>query len=154
GGRDFGDIPGFPGRIRPRNITPDKETGLGNWTDGEILRAMREGVSKDGHPLFPQMPYGTYGKYLGDEDALAIIAYLKTLKPIKNDPGPMQVNFPVSMFVRAAPQPLEASPPPAPSTSDKMARGKWLLKVCSCSDCHDSFDDKRNPLPGKTLAGG
>src|SRR5690606_34035916 len=59
-GRDFGVWEGAPFRLRSRNLTPDKETGLGDWTDGEILRAMREGVGKDGRPLFPQMPYETY----------------------------------------------------------------------------------------------
>jgi hypothetical protein len=153
-GRDFGDLPGFPGRLRSRNITPDKETGIGNWTDGEVLRALREGVDKNGRVLFPQMPYQTYAKTLSDEDALAIIAYLRTLKPVKNDPGPMEVKFPVSMFIRAAPAPLEKSPPPQPSPTDKKARGEWLLKVCLCNDCHDSKNDRHEPIPGKELAGG
>jgi mono/diheme cytochrome c family protein len=153
-GRDFGDIPGFPGHLRAPNLTPDKETGIGNFSDGEILRAMREGIGRDGRALFPQMPYQTYAKTLSDDDALAIIAYLRTLEPVKNDPGRMEVKFPVSMFIRGAPQPLEASPPAAPAPSDKLARGKWLLQVCSCGDCHDSVDDHRQKLPGKAFAGG
>jgi mono/diheme cytochrome c family protein len=153
-GRDFGEIPSYPVHIRGRNITPDRETGLGGWTDGEIARAIREGVSKDGSPLFPQMPYLTYGETLSDGDVLDIIAYLKTLEPIKNDPGMTTVNFPISMFIRAAPKPLEQSPPPAPSPSDKMGRGKWLLKVASCYDCHDAVNEKMDKIPGKSLAGG
>ncbi|MBI4542958.1 MAG: hypothetical protein HY705_08010 [Gemmatimonadetes bacterium] len=47
-GRDWGVVPGFPGRIRAPNLTPDPETGIGRWSDGEILRAVREGVSRDG----------------------------------------------------------------------------------------------------------
>ncbi len=153
-GRDFGEIPNYPVHIRAANLTPDKETGLGGWTDGEIARAIREGVSKDGRNLFPQMPYLTYRETLSDGEVLDIIAYLRTLKPVSNKPGPTTVNFPVSMFIRAAPQPLEAPPPPAPSPSDKMARGKWLLKTCSCNDCHDSVDDHMQKVPGKALAGG
>jgi hypothetical protein len=42
------------------NITPDKETGIGNWTDGEVIRAIREGVSRDGQALFPLMPYAAF----------------------------------------------------------------------------------------------
>jgi cytochrome c553 len=153
-GRDFGEIPNYPIHIRARNITPDKATGIGDWTDGEIVRAMREGVSRDGSALFPQMPYQTYAKTLSDEDALAIVAYLRTLKPINNNPGKTQVNFPVSMFIRAVPQPLEKSPPPAPPVSDKMARGNWLITTASCHDCHDGMTDHMEPIPGKELAGG
>src|SRR5262249_44042542 len=119
-GRDFGEIPNYPVHIRARNLTPDRDTGVGGWTDGEIARAMREGVSKDGSPLFPQMPYKTYRETLSDGEVLDIIAYIRTLKPVNNDPGRTSVNFPISMFIRGAPAPLEASPPPAPSPSDKM----------------------------------
>jgi rfaE bifunctional protein nucleotidyltransferase chain/domain len=150
-GRDFGEIPNYPIHIRARNITPDKATGIGDWSDGEIVRAMREGVSRDGSPLFPQMPYQTYATTMSDEDALAIVAYIRTLKPINNDPGKTGVNFPISMFIRAVPQPLESSPPPAPPVSDKMARGNWLLKIASCGDCHDSHTEKMEPIPGKVL---
>jgi mono/diheme cytochrome c family protein len=153
-GRDFGEIPNYPVHIRARNLTPDPETGLGGWTDGEIARAMREGVSKDGSTLFPQMPYMTYRETLRDGEVLDIIAYIRTLKPVKNDPGRTSVAFPISMFIRGAPRPLEAAPPPAPSPSDKMARGKWLLRTCSCNDCHDSVTDKMEKIPGKALAGG
>ncbi len=153
-GRDFGELPGFPGHMRAPNLTPDKETGIGNWTDGEILRATREGIGRDGRPLFPQMPYQTYAETLSDDDALAIIAYLRTLAPIKNDAGRVTLDFPVSMFARAAPQPLEKSPPPPPPAADKMARGQWLLKVCSCNDCHDKVNERMEKIPGGTLAGG
>jgi mono/diheme cytochrome c family protein len=152
-GRDFGDI-GGPIHIRARNLTSDKDTGIGGWTDGEIARAMREGVSKDGSPLFPQMPYLTYRETLSDGEVLDIIAYLRTLKPVKNEPGRTSVNFPISMFIRGAPQPLETPPPPPPSPSDKKGRGEWLLKTCSCGDCHDSRDERMDKIPGKRLAGG
>jgi mono/diheme cytochrome c family protein len=100
------------------------------------------------------MPYLTYRETLSDGEVLDIIAYLRTLKPVKNVPGRTSVNFPISMFIRAAPQPLEASPPPAPSPSDKLARGKWLLRTASCNDCHDSVNDKMQKIEGKALAGG
>lgn len=153
-GRDFGAIPNYPVHIKSRNITPDKATGIGDWTDGEVVRAMREGVSRDGSPLFPQMPYQTFAKTLSDDDALAIVAYLRTLKPIANDPGKTEVKFPISMFIRAVPQPLEKSPPPAPPVTDKMARGNWLINVCSCHDCHDGMNEKMEPIPGRELSGG
>lgn len=152
-GRDFGEIAGL-GHMRAPNISSDPERGIGRWSDGEVLRAIREGVSRDGRPLFPQMPYLTYGAALSDDDALAIIAYLRTLKPVASNPGPFEVNFPISMFVRAAPKPIDASPPPAPPPTDRLARGRWLLKVASCNDCHDSVDARHQKLPGGELAGG
>jgi hypothetical protein len=154
-GRDFGDWgPDVPFHLRAPNLTPDKETGIGAMTDGEVIRAMREGIGKDGRALFPQMPYVTYGRTLSDEDALAIVAYLRTLPPIKNDPGRTEIKFPVSMFIRGVPKPIEGSPPKAPAPSDTLARGRWLLDVCSCHDCHDSVSSKMQKLEGKALAGG
>ncbi|MBX3201216.1 MAG: c-type cytochrome [Labilithrix sp.] len=153
-GRDFGEVPGSPVHIRAGNLTPDSETGIGGWTDGEVARATREGVSKNGRGLFPQMPYTTYRETLSDGDMLDIIAYLRTLKPVKNDPGTTSVSFPVSMFLRAVPKPLDASPPPSPSPSDKLARGRWLLRTASCNDCHDSVDDKMRKIDGMAFAGG
>lgn len=153
-GRDFGEIPGFPGRMRASNLTPDPETGIGNISDGQLLLAMREGIGHDGHVLFPMMPYPTYAKALSDADALAVIGYLRTLAPIKNDPGRSEVKVPVSMFIRGVPQPLTASPPAPPPATDPLARGNWLLAVASCHDCHDAFDKRRQPLAGKELSGG
>lgn len=151
-GRVFPEIPGFPGVIRAPNITPDKETGLGNWTDGEIVRAIREGIGKDGRVLFPMMPYKSFAATLSDEDVLSIVAYLRSLPPIKNDPGRMQVNFPVSMFIRAVPEPV--TKPAAGAPPDGVERGNWLLTLGNCHDCHDAFNERREPIPGKELSGG
>jgi mono/diheme cytochrome c family protein len=151
-GRDFGHWEGAPFRVRAPNLTPDPETGIGRFTDGELLRGIREGIGRDGHVLVPLMPYQTYAKTLSDDDALAIIAYLRTLAPIAHDPGRTEVQFPVSMFLRALPAPVEASPPPAPA--EKLARGRWLLDVASCHDCHDMVNERMEKLPGKALGGG
>lgn len=151
-GRDFGPDPLFPGRCRTHNLTPDKNVGIGNWTDGEVLRAMREGVGKDGHALFPMMPYTVYREQMSDADALAIIAYLRTLPPLANDPGKVEVIFPVSMFIRAEPKPVEKSPPPMPT--DPLEHGKWLIAAASCNLCHDSIDAQHQKIPGKAFAGG
>jgi mono/diheme cytochrome c family protein len=88
GGSDVGfAIPGlgvFPGR----NLTPDKETGLGNWTTQQIVTAITTGKRPDGRILAPIMPWEALSK-LSKSDALAIAAYLKSLKPVKNQvPGP------------------------------------------------------------------
>ncbi len=153
-GRDFGDMPGFPGHMRAANLTPDNETGIGKITDGQLLRAMREGIGFDGHVLFPFMPYRTFAKHLSDADALAVIAYFRSLPSIKNKVPASTVNFPVSMFVRALPAPVTSSPPGEPPASDVEGRGKWLITTGNCHDCHDVFNDHHEPVAGKELAGG
>ena len=70
-----------------RNITPDKDTGIGTWTDAQIIRAIREGVTKEGDTLGPPMPFETYNK-MSDDDAKAIVAYLRTVKPVHNETKP------------------------------------------------------------------
>src|ERR1041384_2857354 len=73
-GVEFPKEMGMPGRILSRNITPDVETGIGAWTDGEKIRAIREGVSRDGTALFPMMPYEAF-RHMSDDDVLSLIAY-------------------------------------------------------------------------------
>jgi mono/diheme cytochrome c family protein len=70
------------GVVYPKNLTPDAETGLGRWTEAEIDRAVRRGLSRDGRPLVPIMPWPSYG-VLSDADATALTAYLKSLPPIR-----------------------------------------------------------------------
>jgi cytochrome c553 len=143
---------GFPGVVRAPNLTPDLQGGLGAWTDGEIVRAMREGVSRDGRPLFPMMPYRMFAETLSDDDALAIVAYLRAQRPSPRNIGHTELRFPISMLVRTAPEPLTA--PPAAEPQEELARGRWLLKVGNCHSCHDTHDGRHEPLPGRALAGG
>ncbi len=150
-GRDFGEMPGFPGRLRGPNLTSSAD-GLGSWSDGEILRALREGISRDGRPLFPFMPYPAYARQLTDEDALAVVAYLRTLPPLAGRPAPTRIVFPVSMFARKAPAPVRQGAAPLPA--DPAERGRRLLELANCTDCHNSFDARHRPLPGMYLAGG
>ncbi|HYE56562.1 MAG TPA: cytochrome C, partial [Chitinophagaceae bacterium] len=72
GGEKFDQTMGFPGTYYSANITP---AGIGNWTDGEIFRAITTGVRKNGKPIFPVMPHHNYGK-LDAEDIKSVIAYL------------------------------------------------------------------------------
>jgi mono/diheme cytochrome c family protein len=132
------------------NLTPDPTTGVGGWTDGELMRAIREGVSKDGRVLFPMMNYPAF-RHLTDEDTLAIIAWMRQHKPIQNEVGLTEIPFPISMFIRAAPAPVEGSPEPLPT--DPLARGNLLLKLSSCNDCHTQMD-KGQYIEGLELAGG
>lgn len=75
-------IPGL-GTFFPPNLTPDRETGLGAWSEADIVKAVRQGTRPDGRVLAPAMPYKSYGT-LNDADASALAAYLKSLKPVAN----------------------------------------------------------------------
>ena len=81
------------GTIYSTNITPDKDTGIGAWSDDEFVRALHEGIGKDGEHLYPAFPYTSYALMTRD-DALAIKSYLFSLKPIKYTPPPNDVAFP------------------------------------------------------------
>ena len=74
-------IPGPLGDVAPPNITPDKETGIGRWTDGEIKRAITQGVSRDGRKLAPPMAFPYYAR-MSIRDLDAVVAYLRSLKPL------------------------------------------------------------------------
>ncbi|MBC8133798.1 MAG: cytochrome C, partial [Deltaproteobacteria bacterium] len=82
GGLCLDEAAGFPGKVCSPNITADPDTGIGAWTDGEIMRAIREGISRDGRPLLPFMNYLEY-RQLPDEDVRSIVVFLRTLKPIR-----------------------------------------------------------------------
>ena len=150
-GRVWPEGSGFPGKIVAPNISPDPETGIGQWTDGEIVRAIREGVSRNGRPLFPLMNYPAY-RDLTDADVLAIVAYLRTRKPIKRDNGRTELDFPVGMMIRTVPQPLEGPARGLPAAG--VERGRAMLTVLLCGECHTPRDDRGNPVAGKELAGG
>jgi mono/diheme cytochrome c family protein len=99
GGSEVGfEIPGL-GVFYGSNLTPDKETGLGNWTDGEILTALQAGVRPDGRMLVPIMPWRALAS-LTKDDALALVAYLRSLPPVKNKaPGPFGPSEKPTSFV-------------------------------------------------------
>ncbi len=88
GGSEVGfDIPGL-GTFYGPNLTPDKETGLGKWTDAQVMAAIQTGVRPDGRVLAPIMPWRSLA-VLTDQDAAAVVAYLRSLPPVANKvPGP------------------------------------------------------------------
>jgi len=150
-GRVFPRGSGFPGKLAARNLTSDRETGIGAWTDGEIVRAIREGVGRDGRPLFPLMNYPGY-RMLSDQDALAIVAYLRTRQPISRDNGRTELDFPVGMMIRTVPQPLDQPAPGLPAAG--IERGRAMITLLLCGECHTPRDERGNPVSGKELAGG
>jgi hypothetical protein len=144
---------GFPGRLCIRNITPDVETGIGGWTDGEIVRAMREGVSRNGEALFPIMPWFMY-QGLSDEDAAAIIAYLRAQPPVKSFRPDRKLDFPLNIVFRFYPKPL-AGPVASPPRSDSVAYGRYLTKIARCEFCHTArVRGQVEPQPDRLFSGG
>ncbi len=150
GGDCFGREMGVPGTVCPANITPDPETGIGAWTDGEIVRAMREGVDRQGRGLFPVMPYDLF-REIPDDDALAIVAYLRTLPPVRNAVPKPKLDFPVNVLSKLAPKPL-AGPVAAIDRSDRMAYGHYLTRACF--SCHTQVDANHQPIPSLAFGGG
>jgi mono/diheme cytochrome c family protein len=140
------------GKVYARNITSDPETGLGRWTDDEIVRAIREGVSRDGTALFPVMPYLNFAA-MTDEDVASVVVYLRTLSPVPNAVPRSELVFPLNHLVKTMPRPLTASVPSHPSATP-VQRGEYLLTLAGCKICHTPVDDRGQPLPGLEFAGG
>ncbi len=125
------------GAVYTRNITPDSATGIGSWTDAEIVTAIRTGISPahaypnaDDAKLFPIMPYWLYG-HLSDNDAQDIVAFLRTVTPVHNAVPADSI----PPAVRAT-WPLQPGIPSATPASSAKERGKYLVTIAGCIDCH------------------
>ncbi|WP_448700699.1 cytochrome c [Mucilaginibacter sp. AW1-3] len=149
GGLKFGHEFGLPGSFYAPNITP---FALSKYTDGELFKVITTGETRNGKPLFPIMPYLTFGK-MDKDDIYAIIAYIRTIQPVAKDNIPEATrDFPVSILINTMPQKAAFTKKPDPA--DSVAYGKYLVAFAGCADCHTPTDDKGAPLPGKDLAGG
>lgn len=142
----------LPGKVYASNLTSDKETGAGDWTDDMLARAIREGIGHDGRALFPIMPFAHY-RNMSDEDLASIIVYLRSLPPVKNALAKTEIIFPVKYIMRNAPLPI-TSPVAAPDVSDPVKRGRLLVNLTGCADCHTPVDNHHVPLPGLDFSGG
>jgi len=132
------------------NLTPDRETGAGAWTDDMLARAIREGVAHDGHLLDPTiMPYEFY-RSMSDEDLASIIVYLRSLPPIRNALPLMRTR---KDMIAPYAIPIYAQVP-QPDVSTPQKRGAYLVQLGSCQWCHTLRDENRVPLPGLEFAGG
>ena len=146
GGEKFDQSMNFPGAFIAPNITPH---ALKVWSDGEIYRAITSGVSKDGHPLFPIMPYPAYGK-MATEDVYSIIAYLRSLPAVTSSPGPSKADPPVNIIMHLMPQP--AQPAAIPAKTDVVAYGGYLANAAGCTECHTKME--KGKAVGAPYAGG
>jgi len=143
----------FPGVLCIRNITPDPDSGIGAWTDGEIIRAMREGVDHVGNGLFPIMPYFIY-RNLSDQDAAAVVAYMRSLTPVRAERPDRDIDFPMSLLIDLFPEPLDG-PVPHPDESNLVEYGGYLATVGRCAFCHTPRKGQgKEGIPGMEFAGG
>jgi mono/diheme cytochrome c family protein len=147
GGAVFPDK-SVPGLAVARNITPE---GLRDCTDQQIERAIREGVACDGSRIFPVMPYHFF-RVMSDDDVAAVIAYLRTLPPVKSDLP--KTRIPDEVWAAIPPLPPVTEPVSAPPRSDKVAYGRYLTNIGLCVECHTPVDQTGAPLPGLAYAGG
>lgn len=129
GGMIFDQSMGLPGKYISTNITPYE---LSSWSDAEIYRAITAGVGKNNNALFSIMPYKVFGT-LPDEEIYSVIAYLRTLKPLKNYIIPSVTDFPVSLFLNTIP--AEGHPGQMPDKKDRLKFGEYLARA-ACKDCH------------------
>ncbi len=146
GGDKFDQSMEFPGEFYARNITP---FGIGAWSDGEIYRAITSGVSRDGHPFFPVMPYPYYNK-MDTEDIYSLIAYLRSLDPVENSPKASKADFPVNIIMHTIPE--VAHPTPRPDPSDAVAYGAYVVNAAGCVECHTKME--KGKKVGEPFAGG
>jgi mono/diheme cytochrome c family protein len=147
GGERFDQHVGLPGVYYSPNITP---FALKNWSDGEILRAVTEGISKDGRALFPIMGYLHYGQ-MDKEDIYSIIAYIKTLPEQKSTSPAPESDFPMNFIINTIPK--KASFQKLPAENDQIAYGKYLVNAASCVECHTQMNQGA-PIEGMEFAGG
>jgi mono/diheme cytochrome c family protein len=141
---------GIPFVVAP-NITPDPQTGAGTWADDAIARAIREGVGHDGRALFPLMPYANY-RQMTDEDLASVIAYIRSLRPVRNELPASEIPFPVNRLINGLPEPIDG--PVTADLSSPVKRGHYLVTMGSCGHCHTPMDARGVALEGMDFAGG
>ncbi len=148
GGEIFDQKMGLPGNYLATNITPYV---LASWSDGEIYRAITAGVGKRNNTIFPVMPCGLYGA-LDDEDIYGVIAYLRSMIPVKNDVALSKSDFPVNLLINTMAK--EGQPTKRPPVQDSLNYGKYITTAAACLVCHTPTTDKGELIMGKAFSGG
>jgi mono/diheme cytochrome c family protein len=145
------------GTIYSSNITPDKETGIGNWSDAEFVRAMRHGVGKNGEDLYPAFPYTSYA-LMSTDDMLAVKAYLFSLPAVRAETAENSLSFPYNqrylmrawklLFLPKETYQAEAK------QSEEWNRGAYLVEALGhCGECHTPRNLMYGLDSGKKFAG-
>jgi len=138
-----------PFKVTAPNITPDPETGIGKWSDADIKKALRKGIEPDGTQLAMVMPSDFY-EIMTERDLDAVVAYLRTLKPIKNKvPEPIykmeQVHHPF---------PGGEKPYTEAMMSDKVKKGFYLATIAHCMECHTPMGPRGREFATRLGTGG
>lgn len=145
------DIP--PGKFYPLNITPDPETGIGRFSDGQIARALRHGVGHDGRALLPFMEM----QGLSDEDLVAVISYLRSQPPVHHMVPAHQPNLLgriVMATVLADPVGPKSTPPQRNPHGATVENGRYLVEsVANCWACHTQRDPNTGAMVGPHMGG-
>src|SRR5215475_3361345 len=146
------------GGIYASNLTPDRETGIRNWSDEDFLRALRQGVAPDGSRYYPAFPYPYFTKLTRD-DILAIRAYLATLTPVTNKAPPPDLHFPFNFrVVMRVWNSLFFKPgifEPDQNKSPAWNRGGYLVTgLAHCGACHTPKNLFGADRHGRSLSGG
>ena len=128
------------GTLYSTNITPDAETGIGNWSERDFLNAMRHGVRPDNEHLYPAFPYTAYTR-MSNEDVAAIYAYLQSVPPVNQVPPENELSFPFNirslMAIWKALYFEQGVFEPDEEQSDEWNRGAYLVEgLAHCSACH------------------
>jgi mono/diheme cytochrome c family protein len=144
------------GTVYSSNITPDKETGIGGWTDDQIIAAIRLGRRPNGERLLPVHPFPVFNG-MAEEDLRGLVAFLRTTPAVNRANQPKKITVPLfeSVFLPtwlAAFAPRETPPPKAPTSG--VARGEYLVKaVGHCGECHTPRTMTMASDNGRFLAG-
>ena len=151
---------GFPmgplGVMYSRNLTPDKTTGIGRYTDEQIFRMMRHGIRPNDLASLPlMMPFWD----MADEDLVAVVSYLRSLQPVENAVPEPEWTFMGKVVRTFAPtfKPIKDPTPPAsaPPMAPTVERGEYLARfVCNCVGCHTARDPMTYEATGPEFAGG
>jgi mono/diheme cytochrome c family protein len=142
GGLEFPDT--F-GTWRSPNITQDEKTGIGGWTDEQIIDAIRLGKRPSGEQMYPMMPYPYFNR-LSDTDAKALVAYLRTIKPVENA---IEGNTDLKLAKPEVPAPEGNAP-----GTELTEQGEYLATLAHCGGCHTPLAEDGSLSKDKHLAGG
>jgi len=145
------------GEVYTANLTPDPETGIGRYSDGQIFRLLRHNVRPNGRStLAPMMPFAG----MADDDLVAVVSYLRTQPPVRHEVPPGQWTFmgkAIKTILRpAAFQPVLGNSPPAaaPAQAATVERGEYLANyVANCVGCHSPIDPATGKFQGPPFSG-
>jgi hypothetical protein len=138
---------GSPNQVVAPNITPDKSTGIGNWSDQQIIQAVRDGIGKNGRLLNPEMP-SRYFRSLDAVELRSIVLYLRSIPPVSNRVPQMTNYLPGEHPPTIAMDSLRLT-----KSSSIVKRGAHLVRLAGCETCHTPSNEK-GFIPGLEFAGG